>query len=301
MSKKSSKSKKLPPLGPGDITLIVGLIVVVLAVIGGVIGWEFSRPTNKTVTPESFGIDIEDQPSSSVQLSNRDSQSSMTITLQIFQGDELWSKVEGTGSLGPAIYNDFTKNPPNYQLVTLQPKEYMVLKMPDTMSPWRISPQTYNNDQTFITLVECNRDYVCNMSVVNGMNYYAYMQLTVAEGISTIDLNTAPCEGKGPCTNAKIGQEVIIDGIFAEGKTAASAPCPYGTCNLIDDSKRYCDAVHTTQCANSSSTWSDFQRASTCETTPPSFTTYCYSHDDRNSSPVLAAPYKLKIVYAHLV
>jgi hypothetical protein len=193
------------------------------------------------------------------------------------------------------VYNDSTKNPPDYQLVTLNLSEFIIVNLPGTSIAWRVTPLSVNQGGMPI-LVECNRNVVCDMSAVDGVNYLLKMELTATpnEDATTIDFNTNPCsvEGKG-CLNPS------VDGEFASGTTFSSAPCPYGTCNLINESRAWCQSINTGQCANVDSTWLTNERAATC-LNPDRFTSYCYSHNDRNSSPPLVSPYKVKLTYSDL-
>ena len=77
-------------------------------------------------------------------------------------------------------------------------------------------------------------------------------------------------------------------------------PCPAGTCNVTGKTLTWCDKIHTGQCANSTSTWNGQGGSDNCSA-KNKFTTYCYSHDDANSSPNFASPYKMKITYRDLV
>ena len=158
-------------------------------------------------------------------------------------------------------------------------------------------------------------DMVADMSAVDGVNYLIDYELTAGpqgQGKpTTINFQANPClsisckttqaVGCAPSTKGCINPSV--NGIFASGKDAFSPPCPAGTCNLIDLSKTWCNAIHTNQCANSKSHWTKKQQGSGGPNSCSDhnlFTTYCYTHDDATSSPYLRAPYKMKLTYRDL-
>lgn len=280
---KKNMVKKEKPLTRGEILIIVVIILVILGVSAGLVAWDLTRST----TPTSV------QPESSVVLTNNTSQNPLKISLQILTDQDLWSKYSGNGTLGNAVIGDNVMNPPNYQLVTLGLNESITVLMPSFSTPWRITPLS-GSQGGMPTLVECNKDIVCDASGVDGVNYKMNMYLTVVNGISNIDFSKSPCEPGQGCVNPS------VNGTFTSGKVPQSPNCPYGTCNLTGESLAYCDALHFGQCANSSSTWLEGERASTCDGSPQKFTIYCYSHDDANSSPTLVSPYKINLIYADL-
>lgn len=258
-----------------------------------------------TQSTTSNEIPINQQPFASVQIINSTFQNPLRISMQLDPVHKFatWTKSGGAGSLGPPIFGDNTQNPPDYQLITLNQNQTIVVRMPHYATPWRITPLSLGVPITEMpVLVECNQNIVCDMSAVDGVNYLLNMELTAQDPqgrTTTINFNTNPCSepGKG-CLNP------YVNGLFADGKDAGSAPCPYGTCNLIEASRDWAQAINTGQCSNVDSTWTTQQGfAPECDATDEHarlFTTYTYSHSDANSSPTLASPYKVKLTYSDL-
>lgn len=262
-------------------------------------------------SPEG-GVPIGTQPSGTVQIVNLTSQNPLRVSLQIkvprnpppdpkipnppppppLGPIPEWTKVGGTGTLGPLIENS-DQNPPDYQLVTLAPNEHIIVTMPD-QNNFRITPWNPKKGGMPI-LIECGKDVVCNASAVDGLNYLMRMELTTGGSTPTsvIDVNTSPCPPGTPCRNPS------VDGIFKPGTTWESKPCRAGTCNLAGASVDYCDKLHTGQCADTCDTWNSNQRAKRCIANN-AYTIYCYSHDDQTSSPPLVAPHKVKTTYRDL-
>jgi len=252
---------------------------------------------NSANTSATNGILIVDQLDSTVQLINN-SNNTMQISLQLDPSDLLsvWTKQSGNGTLGLPVYGDLTQNPPDYQLVTLEKNQYIVLNIPSSTLAWRITPLSSIG---MPTLIECAPDKVCDMSAVDGVNFLINMQLTATPNreATTIDFNTSPCGGAAGCLNP------YVNGLFADGKTWESEPCHAGTCNLIGTSREYCQLVNTGQCSNVDSTYLPDTIAEACLETadhPQLYTTYCYSHSDQMSSPTLVSPYKLRAAYSDL-
>lgn len=267
------------------IAIVVIVIIVISAIVLGVV-LGISDPT-VTTTPTPLGtLHIINSKTSSLDVS---------LQLDATDRNSVWSIISGDGKLGEPVYNDNTQNPPNHQLVTLEVNQFLILNFPSTSIAWRVTPLSTTQGGKPI-LVECNRDVVCDMSAVDGVNNLLNMSLTASTGVSTIDFNTSPCSVPGQgCDNPS------VDGIFLSGKTFSSAPCPYGTCNLDGASRAWCQAINTGQCANVDSTWEANSRAAAClATNPESYTSYCYSHNDQNSSPTLVAPYNVKLIYSDL-
>ncbi len=208
----------------------------------------------------------------------------------------IWVKSSGPGTVGNPVFGDNTRNPPNYQLVTLAPDAYIVLLLPGYTQPFRITPLGNLGTNGMPLLVEGNKSLVFDMSAVDGANYLLKMQLTadVSGAPTIIDFNTNPCPSSVGCRNPS------VDGEFLPGKTFSSAPCPYGTCNLTGESRVWAQLVNAGQCSNVDSTWEANSFAAACMTKPRSFTTYSYSHADQNSSPTLLEPFKVKMRYSDL-
>ena len=267
-------------------------ILVLAIVLGCVLGTMNSS--------NQSGISIQDQPSSSLQIVSS-SKNTMRISIQLDPNHKsaLWKRLDGNGSLGPPVFNDSTQNPPNYQIITLNSNEFIVLEMPSFTAPWRITPLSKGVPTTEMPiLIECNKDIVCDMSAVDGVNYLLKMELTAdPSGPTTIDFNTSPCDGKTGCKNP------FVNGDFKVGTDPSSAPCPFGTCNLIGLSREWASKINTGQCSNVDSTWPTNGYASGCHPTqahPRMYTTYTYSHSDQNSSPTLVAPFKVRATYRDL-
>lgn len=280
--------KKPVPLTRLDVTIIVIILVVVLGVTAGVVAWDLTKQSSSSSSTPTDHV---------LHIVNNGNTNPLILSAQIFPTQPIWVKFDGDGTLGEPVYGDTNQNPPNYQHITLQPSQWIKLHIPPRLlNPWRITALTTldTKEPPKNLLVECGTDRVCNMSAVDGVNQLLKMTLSVKHGDTIIDFKQNPCPSDQPCYNLN------RDGQFFEGKDASSAPCPFGTCNLVGESLAWCNAIHTDQCANSSSTWGEYSRAESCETHIPQFTTYCYSHDDRNSSPVLVTPYNLKLEYRNL-
>jgi hypothetical protein len=246
------------------------------------------------------GINIEDQPTSTLQIINGTSQNPLRVSLQLDPShpSALWTKSSGLGTLGSAVFGDTTQNPPNYQIVSLGLDETIIVNLPDYTAPFRVTPLSDGVPVTEMPiLMEGNKDLVFDMSAVDGVNYLLKMQLTASEGndATIIDFNTSPClTPHQGCKNPS------INGDFKSGTGPSSAPCPFGTCNLVEPARSYSFFVNSGQCSNVDSTWSENGFSADCNTNPRSYTTYTYSHDDRNSSPTLVTPYKIKALYRDL-
>ncbi len=292
--------------------LIVVFAVIVIAV-GIALACVYLIPKSTTPTPTSTrvppssppappfveptppgGLPIADQPSSSLQIINSTTQNPLQVSLQLDSETKsaIWVKLSGSGSLGPAVFGDHSKNPPNYQLVTLGLGDTIVVQLPDFTDPWRVTPL---GNGGMPILVEGGKDLVTDMSAVDGVNYLMKMQLTSAGGLPTIiDFNTSPCPTSEGCVNP------FVNGEFIPGTTFSSAPCPYGTCNLTGTSRSYSLAINSGQCSNVDSTWGTNGFSADCATNPRSYTTYSYSHADQNSSPGLLSPYKVVVELSDL-
>lgn len=251
-------------------------------------------PTNTTNNNPVNPVNPDNPTSNFLQITNNTTQNPLSISLQIDNTQDIWTKLSGSGTLGSPVLNDETKNPPNYQLVSLGLNETIYIQM-RTTGPWRVTPLK-TNDPSNPILVECGKDIVCDMSAVDGINYHLNMILSTPNGSSTINQIGNPCsnqDGLG-CNNPS------VDGDFKIGTAwNDQEPCFAGTCNLENESKEYCDAIHLEQCSNSTQTWSFGSRSPDCEANNL-FTTYCYSHDDTNSSPVLSSPYTLQLTFTDL-
>ena len=210
-----------------------------------------------------------------------------------------------------------------WQVVTLSKKgDSILLSIPNFPKPqaWSIRPLKYQNgkpcgggaerdDCGMPILIESGKDMVGDMSAVDGVNFLVRYEFTTKDGNSLIDFNTNPCKAVG--LNPKGCRNPSVDGIFKSSIVNSSNckpgpphcwlsnPCPAGTCNLDGISKQWCDTIHKGQCANSSTTWTGQDRSPAC-VNKKEYTTYCYSHDDANSSPWFSSPYKMKVTYSDL-
>lgn len=207
-----------------------------------------------------------------------------------------------------------------------------MLHIPDDMPSgvaWSVRPLKYINgkpcsggggDCGMPILIESGKDMVGDMSAVDGVNFLNKYEMSTTGGYTTIDFKTNPCKAVG--LNTKGCRNPSVNGIYKEGLNPClndnqpgkgifhspelgyncwgNDPCPAGTCNLTGQSKEWCDAIHDGQCANSKSTWSGKGGSPNCGP-KNQFTTYCYSHDDANSSPHFAPPYKMRITYGDLL
>jgi len=248
-----------------------------------------------------------------------------------------WTKQSGQGDIAPVVkYAPDGSEQANdagagwWSVVTLKPGEWIVMNIPDFKEgvAWSVRPLKYVNNKPcnggpgdcgMPILIESGKDMVGDMSAVDGVNFLNKYEMTAKDGITVMDFNTNPCKATGQ--NPKGCRNISIDGIFkdlgdkcrgAENNTQScdtfntkghcwcTDPCKAGTCHLTGKSLQWCDAIHTGQCANSDSTW-DNQGIGYSECAPKNrFTTYCYSHDDANSSPYFSSPYKMKITYRDL-
>ncbi len=231
-----------------------------------------------------------------MKITNNTSQDPLLVSLQIDNADDIWVKSGGNGTLGAPVFNDITQNPPNYQLASIPINGSLYVTLRKT-GPWRVTPYSPSGQEDVLpVLIECGKDIVCDMSAVSGINYKVKMELSAQSSVlNTIDLVGNPCTGGRGCNNP------AVDGDFKVGTAWNDpVPCFAGTCNLQDLSLSWCNIIHTNQCADSNSNWTEGSRATGCETPLKGYTTYCYSHDDTNSSPSLVAPYILMITYSDL-
>lgn len=234
-----------------------------------------------------------------------------------------WRKRTGSGKItNPIAFEPGTDNPPNdvgaavWQIVTLNYGDTISLYIPDFTEnqPWSVRPLKYINNKPCTggagdcgmpVIIESGKDMVGDMSAVDGVNFFLKYEMTTKGGISTIDFNTNPCTAIG--ANPKGCRNPSVDGIFKHSIPCLpsaphcweSPPCPAGTCNTAEFTKVWCDAIHSGQCANSSSTWENSTGAASC-VDRNMFTTYCYSHDDANSSPYFSHPYNMRLTYKDL-
>jgi len=103
-------------------------------------------------------------------------------------------------------------------------------------------------------------------------------------------------QGYGCCadsTNFSTCKNPAVEGDNCSG----SLPCRDATCHLVGKSLAWCEALHSGQCANSSTTLTN--NWDTCDKNNKN-TTYCYSHDDHFSSPPLLGNYKIQLIYTDL-
>jgi hypothetical protein len=285
-------------------------------------------------------IDLNDQPADTVQIINNTSESPFHVFLEYanYNGMTLlpptapWKILSSTKDVilsDPKHYYPTTDLPTGItnainpvaigsatwqELIMPNKGDIAILKIPNfTKQAWSIRPLKFHSngkpcqgsekDCGMPILIESGRDMVGDMSAVDGVNFLLRYEFTTKNNTTSImDFKTNPCKAVG--LNPKGCVNPAVDGIFDPSKNWLSNPCPAGTCNLIGDSKKWCDAVNDGQCANSSSHWTDAQRGSggpdSC-TKNNLFTTYCYSHNDATSSPYLAAPYKMKLTYSDLL
>ena len=197
-----------------------------------------------------------------------------------------------------------------WQILTLEPNKWVLLTIPNfpKQQAWSIRPLKYNNEKPCVggggdcgmpILIESGKDMVGDMSAVDGVNYLLKYTLSTKDGPTTIDFNSNPCSKVG--LNPKGCRNPSVNGQFRSGTQWDSEPCPAGTCNTIDKTKTWCDAIHNGQCANSNSNtdWKQTGGPSSCRD-HNLFTTYCYTHDDASSSPAFNAPYKMRLTYSDL-
>ena len=288
--------------------------------------------------PPEGVLDIADQPASSVYVYNNTSDAPLYVYMAVL-GGKSWSvnkSLSSGGSLtAPTEYGPSGDKPANdvgsgtFQVLTLNKAQGAVLNIPDFPKgeAFRITALRYNGDKPCTggdgcgmpILIEVGKDMVGNMSAVAGVNYLVKYALTTPDGVTVIDMKGNPCTAIGK----KAGEGCVnpsVDGIFkkldkcmgamknvsnacdvvnTEGHCWCNEPCRAGTCNLAGDSLKWCDAIHTGQCANSKSTWEGKGVSPDCA--PKNrYTTYCYSHDDANSSPPFGGDYKINIVYGDL-
>lgn len=301
--------------------------------------------------------DIKTQPNNSVQIINNTSENPLHVYLQSLIGSggnpTVWNKIGGQGQVAPPVkYAPDGSQPANdvgagwWCVVTLAPKEWILLHIPDDMPPevaWSIRPLKYRNgrpcdgapgDCGMPILIESGKEMVGDMSAVDGVNFLNKYEMTGKNGIKVIDFNKNPCRAimeAGENVNPKGCRNPSVDGIYnttdpsgenyipidkcindnQPGKGLfhnpnvgphcwGNDPCPAGTCNLVGISKVWCDTIHHGQCASSSTNWKGLDTSPACQQ-KNSNTTYCFSHDDANSSPMFSYPYKIKITYSDLL
>jgi len=289
------------------LSLAVGVLVAVRV---------YPTQAGKAALAESAQGGLMDQPDSSVTLVN-EGRDQLTVYVEYANAaldppPQPWTKLSGGGSLAqPEAYGPHGVHPANdvgaatWQLVTLPPGQSIVLQIPNfpRRQAWSLRPLKYINgkpctgapgDCGMPILVESGKDMVGDMSAVDGVNYKLRYEMTAKDGITTIDFKSNPCRAinapssKG-CRNPQVDVPNWDD-----------PPCPAGTCHNQGVSKTWCDTIHEGQCANSASTWSNAGIGYKDCAPKNQFTTYCYSHDDANSSPYFSAPYKMRLTYSDL-
>jgi len=223
-----------------------------------------------------------------------------------------------------------------WQIIIIPKGDFIILNIPNfpgdqngVPQAWSIRPLKYIGGQPCTgkqgacgspSIIECNRGMVCDLSYVDGANYLTEFHTTNELGEIVIDVNTNPCRAIGANPTGCVNP--WVDGLFKDLGTACVGPrdsngnpvpgsrgqtvCPYsepcnaGTCNLIEDSKAWCDAITNGQCANSTTVYPGLDHPPSC-TNFNKFTSYCYAHNDAASSPRFAAPYKIMLIYRDLV
>eukprot|EP00122_Pirum_gemmata_P012380 Pgem_evm1s11503 len=260
---------------------------------------------------------IDSQPENTVQIIN-DTNENPLYVFCAYSSDTLaapsteWQKLSGGGTIGSPL-----KFGPNgtklandagagtWQVAALSPGETIVLQIPNFTAnqAWSLRPLKKRNgkfctgapdDCGMPVLVESGKNMVGDMSAVDGVNFLLKYEMTAVKGLTTIDFNTNPCRAIGAPNN---------QGCITPAKDFAgwnNPPCPAGTCKLQGKQLAWCDAIHTGQCANSKATWSNAGVGYAGCQPDNKFTTYCYSHDDANSSPTFSAPYKMRLAYSDL-
>lgn len=300
--------------------MLLLLLTLGLLIIGLSLFIYFILKSHSPLPPHS------EQPADTVSLSNA-GKNTMTIYIEyanytpknngysLDPPPEKWTILNGHGQLSDPINFYPATNPPTganppytapndvgagtWQLLTLEPGEWVLLKIPNfkPQQAWSIRPLKDGIGKPI--LIEAGRDMVADMSAVDGVNYFVKYTLTTAKGPTTIDFNTNPCKALGlniaGCVNP------AVDGLFKPGTNWESDPCPAGTCNTDSVTKIWCDTIHTGQCANSSTLTGWMKQGGPVECTSSNlYTTYCYSHDDASSSPTFTAPYKIQLIYSDL-
>lgn len=247
-----------------------------------------------------------------------------------------WKIISGSGSISaptsfypvdsppagatPPIYPQNDAGAGTWQILTLTKGETALLGIPDFTQgqAWTVRPLKYINGQPcnntapscgMPILLEIGKELVGDMSAVDGVNFLCQLEETVENGLITkINFNTNPCRAIG--ANPTGCRNPYPDGLFksnvpdcqpGNGNCWQSDPCHAGTCNLTGSSKTWCDAIHTGQCSNSSHTWKPDGVGDHNCALKNQYTTYCYSHDDENSSPRFSGDYKIKLTYRDLV
>lgn len=289
------------------LSLAVGVLVAVRV---------YPTQAGKAALAESAQGGLTDQPDSSVTLVN-ECRDPLTVYVEyanraLAPPPQPWIKLSGEGSLGqPEAYGPHGVHPANdvgaatWQLVTLSPGQSIVLQIPNfpRRQAWSLRPLKYINgkpctgapgDCGMPILVESGKDMVGDMSAVDGVNYKLKYEMTARGGYTTIDMKSNPCRAiNAPSSKGCRNPQVDIP-------DWRDPPCPAGTCHNTGKSKIWCDTIHEGQCANSASTWSSAGQGYKDCAPKNQFTTYCYSHDDANSSPTFSAPYKMRLTYSDL-
>jgi hypothetical protein len=263
-------------------------------------------------------IQIDDQPASSMQVINKTSEQPLYVYLGYSNVSGLdappnqWEIVSWDGGSGEPVvrdpeYSAYDVGAGYWQVLELSVGAAAVLKIPDFVEgqAFTIRPlkkrdgamcEGASGDCGMPIIIENGKGMVGDFSAVDGLNFICKYEMSTSEGNVTIDLIGNPCRALG--LNENGCRNPFVDGDFIEGTTWESEPCHAGTCNLIGDSKTWCDIIHTGQCANSESIWSGGYFAGCGDTNE--YTTYCYSHDDQNSQPWFSPPYKMRITYRDL-
>jgi hypothetical protein len=224
-----------------------------------------------------------------------------------------------------------------FSIATLSPGQWIIADIPNFQPQvaWRVTPLKYIDGKPcsmggigseescgMPIVIESGKDMVGDMSAVAGVNFLCRYEMTNEKGVTVIDFNKNPCpevglnptgcvnpavdgtfiSGLSPCLN---NNDTAHKGCFADGSLGytcwCNSPCPAATCNLTGKSLTWCDAIHSGQCANSKSKNPNPGTGTDNCVNNNEFTTYCYSHDDANSSPAFKTPYKMRITFRDLV
>ena len=300
------------------------VIVIFLVLIIGLYVYLVTRDQNQKVENQT---DTE-QPDSSIKITNLTTENPFYVFLPysnvaLDPPPVRWTKLSGSGDIGDPVVFGKGGQPANdagagtWQILTMKQGDTITMKIPDfimkkdnkcgsnkhcTALPynkcatdedcggqaWTIRP-VKKIDGKFCTggagncgmptLIEAGKEMVADMSAVDGVNFLIDYTLS-SKGSSNTRMNfsTNPCSAIG-APSSKGCHNPAVDGQFKSGTTWDSPNCRAGVCNLIGKSKIWCDAIHTGQ----KKPW-----------------TYCYSHDDADSSPRFNAPYKITLVYKDL-
>jgi len=91
-----------------------------------------------------------------LKITNNTSKNPLKVSLQLSNlSKDIWVKNGGNGTLGDPIYDDFSQNPPSYQLASIPQGGNIYLQLRST-GPWRITALNDTFNRAFYE-IHCSR------------------------------------------------------------------------------------------------------------------------------------------------